>query len=282
MRAGEHVFDRSGLAALSDLQTPEWKALFQQLERVQAQFLAHENTFRSPEYRWPRDPLHTWNRVWEYPYVYHHIREWRSRLAAEGMPRVADIGSGVTFLPFAVARLGCKVTCVDVDAVCEGDMGHAAKVVDHRPGTVDFALSGRSEIPLPDRSVDAVYCISVLEHIACFDETVNEMARILKPDGLLILTVDIDIHNRIPLDVRGHCRLLTALETLFSYRCPVRSTHPADVLHTMNSRYTYFQNSRARYVWFLVKQWVLKPLLLRKPIPVPMWTVEGFVLRRKC
>jgi hypothetical protein len=62
-----HPFDRSGLAALSDLQTEEWRELFTSLEDQQREFLAKEEAFRSADYPWPRDPLHTWSRVWEYP-----------------------------------------------------------------------------------------------------------------------------------------------------------------------------------------------------------------------
>src|SRR5215213_8923717 len=97
----EHPFDRGGLAALSDLKTPEWRELFERLEKDQAEFQASDSQFRSSEYKWPRDPLHTWSRVWEYPYAYHHLTR---RLAASPAraPHVVDFGSGVTFFPFAV------------------------------------------------------------------------------------------------------------------------------------------------------------------------------------
>lgn len=65
--ASQNVFDRSGLATLSDLQTLEWHDLFGLLEREQALFLEKEGQFQSPEYPWPKDPLHTWSRVREYP-----------------------------------------------------------------------------------------------------------------------------------------------------------------------------------------------------------------------
>lgn len=48
------VFQRSGLAALSDLETPLWRELFACLEREQDLFLAHESGFRSAEYLWLR------------------------------------------------------------------------------------------------------------------------------------------------------------------------------------------------------------------------------------
>jgi len=135
-----HLFDRCGVAALSELHSPECRARFAHLERQQQEFLSHAAEFRSPEYKWPRDPLHTWSRVWEYPYVHHHVEESCSRSSASGPPRVVDLGSGVTFFPFSVAQLGCHVTCADIDPVCAKDLARAAQVIDCRPGRVDFRL----------------------------------------------------------------------------------------------------------------------------------------------
>lgn len=74
------VFDRSGLAALSDLDSPEWLKLFGFLEKEQDDFLTKEGQFRSPGYTWSRDPLHTWSRVWEYPFVFYHLKHSRQSL----------------------------------------------------------------------------------------------------------------------------------------------------------------------------------------------------------
>jgi hypothetical protein len=68
------IFARSGLAALSDMGSPEWLELFGTLEKEQDDFLAKESQFRSPGYTWPRDPLDTWSRVCEYPHVFCHLR----------------------------------------------------------------------------------------------------------------------------------------------------------------------------------------------------------------
>jgi hypothetical protein len=99
-----HVFDRSGLAALSDLQTQDWYQLFELLEKDQTTFLDKEEHIFSQEYKWPHDPLFNWSRVWEYPYVFHHLKKWRKGFDKTYIPKVVDYGSGVTFFPFSVAR----------------------------------------------------------------------------------------------------------------------------------------------------------------------------------
>ena len=108
-------FMKSGVARLSDLTTPEWKEIFAKLEIDQARFLSLASMFLSPENELPCDPLHTWSRVWEYPYVYSNIIAWRETLSKSSPPHIVDVGSGVTFLPFTLAAQGFHVTCTDVD-----------------------------------------------------------------------------------------------------------------------------------------------------------------------
>ena len=248
------VFDRSGLAALSDLQTSEWKETFTALEAVQREFLENEAHFRSPDYPWPRDPLHNWSRVWEYPYVFHHLKAWRSRFTETDLPRVADVGSGVTFFPFAVARLGYHVTCTDMDPVCGRDLPRAAERVDQAPGKLAFRLADGLTLPFDDVEMDAVYCISVLEHIPAFEDILAEIARVLKPGGLFVLTVDIQTKGNREPDAEFRSRLASARERYFTYlhtECPI---HPADLLTTLTGPYPLPSPLGLRRVWFIIKQ----------------------------
>ncbi|MFC1781266.1 class I SAM-dependent methyltransferase [Planctomycetota bacterium] len=54
---------------------------------------------------------------------------------------------------------------------------------------VEFVLSINNRIPLQDRCVDMVVSHSVLEHVEDLDSSLSEINRILKPKGLLFLTV---------------------------------------------------------------------------------------------
>lgn len=280
------VFDRSGLAALSDFQTEVCRTIFSALEKKQSEFLGKAKEFRSEEYKWPNDPLHCWSRIWEYPYVYFHLSRYIESLAGDSQPVVADVGSGVTFFPFALAQLGYELICTDIDPVCEKDILQARKCVSHLPGDVHFRLIVNERLPFDDEECDVIYCISVLEHIPDFENTVREMARILKPGGLCLITCDLELNPRgnTQLDIEQHERLTFAIGKEFHLVYPERTIHPADVLTNINSPYPY-SYSYARIVIQLIKQKILKPLLGKKPgdlsaLSPPYLAALGLVLQK--
>jgi SAM-dependent methyltransferase len=277
-----HPFDRSGLAALSDIETREWRGLFSHVEKEQSEFLAKEGEFRSREYKWPPDPLHTWSRVWEYPYTYHHLQQARNQGPANRLPRVVDLGSGVTFFPFTVARLGYRVTCADIDPVCATDIPRAARALPHAPGAVDFRLIEGDTLPFKDNEIEAVYCISVLEHIPTFESTVAEIFRILKPAGLFVLTFDLDLRGDSQIGPVQYRKLKRVLAQHFDLLCPDAIVHPADLLTSTDGPCPVRGPSGLARAWFLAKQEV-KPLFGKPPaLAVPFHLcVEGLVLVRK-
>ncbi len=272
------VFDRSGIAALSDLETEEHRKLFFYLENEQKQFLEAQDNFRSKEYKWPLDPLHTWSRVWEYPYVYHHLKKWLSGYSNKAMAHVVDLGSGVTFFPFSIARLRTRVVCSDIDPICGKDIYNARRYIPSEPGGIDFRLI-KDDLPFKDQEVDAVYCISVLEHIETYERTVSEIARILKPGGLLILTIDLDLRGDFAMGVVAHQRLTMQLKRYFRYLYPETTVHPSDILHSCSGPYALKKLQGLRLARFGIKQ-KLKPLLGKQPSNPPPYrlAVQTFVM----
>jgi SAM-dependent methyltransferase len=100
--------------------------------------------------------------------IAHFVREG---LAAYGRGRLLDVGCGEKpyecYAPAAVSQwLG-----VDVPENVLADVKAYADAV-----------------PLPDASFDTVLCTDVLEHVADPAATVREMARLLRPGGVALLT----------------------------------------------------------------------------------------------
>ena len=211
----------------------------------------------------------------------HHLERIRQAKPTDGLLRVADIGSGVTFFPFSVARLGYDVTCIDVDPICAHDIPIAAKIIDHAPGKIVIGLMDGKRVPLGDESQDVVYCVSVLEHIPNCEDTIKEVARILKPGGQFVLTVDIDLRGDSELGVEAF-ELMQALLVAAGFKTaiPERVIHPGALLTTENSLYPELHKSAVAYAKQVVKN-VLRGQLLRAKASVGLdLTVYGTVLEK--
>jgi 2-polyprenyl-3-methyl-5-hydroxy-6-metoxy-1,4-benzoquinol methylase len=236
------ILDRCGLADVSELEHPEVREIIRELERVQESFLAKESLFRNPNYQWPRDALHNFSRIWEYPYAYHHLLQAFPRLEPRTIS-VADLGSGVTFFPFALARKGFSVVCIDNDATQQPDLEAASRVVDTAPGQVSFRLTDGNRIPAEDGAFNALYCISVLEHVPRNDLLLKEVARVLKPNGLLILTIDLDLRGDKELNPAERDRLWTCLGEDFELAFPEKTIHPRNLLHTLSGPHAFTEEN---------------------------------------
>jgi SAM-dependent methyltransferase len=174
------------------------------------------------------------------------------------------------------------VVCTDVDRVCEQDLARAAAVVDHRPGAVTFRPTDGARLPFEDGELDAMYCVSVLEHVPDFESLIEETARVLKPGGLFLLTVDIDLRGDMELGVAPHRKLVAALGRAFAYGWPETTIHPADLLDSSSGPYGVQAPAGWRRRRFLFRQRV-KALLGRKPHPLLPYrlAVQAFALVRK-
>jgi len=277
----ESIFDRSGLAALSDLQCSEQQEIFLQLEREQDVFLERQSEFLSDNYRWPRAPLHTWSRVWEYPYVYYHLRKQVETLGPERDYSVVDLGSAVTFFPFSIAKLGYRVHCLDVDVACELNIKRAANAVPHPLGKVDFKLILDGRMPLKDGEVDTVYCISVLEHIPNFEDTIQEVVRVLKTKGRLILTIDMDLGGSMEMGVGRYYKLRSCLAEHFDLKEPEITVHPLDVLQPRNGPFPDMTYSIWQSRMFYFRQRI-KQLMGKKALhDLPNLAVWGAVMTKR-
>jgi 2-polyprenyl-3-methyl-5-hydroxy-6-metoxy-1,4-benzoquinol methylase len=105
--------------------------------------------------------------------------------------RFLDAGSGATPLAHAVAALHVQAEA------CDGNAALINKLQGAHPesiyGTqVSYSHQDLTKLSFPDASFDAVSCISVLEHIPApqDQQALREMLRILKPGGILVLTID--------------------------------------------------------------------------------------------
>ena len=168
-------------------------------------------------YGWSPDPFHQWSRQWEYPFVCSKIDSFQSSLGwKQKAVRVLDAGSGVTFFPFyLVSKFNVTLKCCDIDSKLAMIYAEIKRHPEFQYHNLDFVHSDLEKTPFENNSFDIVYCISVLEHVGSIDGCLKEMDRILRPDGLLVVTFDVSRDNRNDLRVGEAERLLRLLETQF-------------------------------------------------------------------
>jgi len=178
--------------------------------------------------------------------------------------------------------MGCDVTCIDIDPVAQQDIARAASCIQKSSGAVDFRLRTELALPFENMEVDVVYCISVLEHIANPEMTIKEVARILKPGGLFLLTIDLDLRGDSEIGPIVYTNLRRELMLHFKYRYADSTVHPAVLHDSTTGPFAYRSPKGLRRKWFLFKQFI-KPLLGKSPRPlIPyLLAVQGFVLERK-
>lgn len=275
----------SGVASVRDIALAEWKECFRELESVQNEFLLQEPHFRSLAYasHWLSDALHTWSRVWEYPYVYRNLLNLQERGILSRHPVIADVGSGVTFFPFALARRGFRVLCVDHDPVCREDMDKAVRVVSAGPGSISSFTSTSTTIPLPDQSTDGVVCISVLEHVREPGPLVRELHRILSPGGVCFITIDLDLKGTLAIGPGEHAALMESIMSEFTLLYQERTVHPALILRSDSGPFPMHQPKRIS-IWRYQIQERIVGRMLGKPagvVPVrALLAVQGLALQK--
>ena len=200
--------------------TDVWRVLragepFRGMEAFSDSFLAtHRKHLKAYAQKWVADPLHQWSRIWEYLFVLERLEAWRAE-AVPGQVRILDAGSGITFFPYYVAQRlgGCRLTCCDSDS---GLSGIFHQVNAAMPVPAEFCSADVQRLPFADASFDALYCVSVLEHMDRPDEVVDEFARVLTPNGVLLVTFDISLDGKADVPLAGAQRLRERLRRRFS------------------------------------------------------------------
>lgn len=103
----------------------------------------------------------------------------------------ADIGCGTGFITEGLTKSGLRVIAVDRSQAMLSEM--KSKFAG-KENMIDYRLGESSELPITDEAVDYAFANMYLHHVENPPVAIKEMARILKPGGVLVIT-DLDEHS---------------------------------------------------------------------------------------
>ncbi len=172
------------------------------------------------------------------------------RLKLEEGHMVLDLGCGFGRHAFEVLRRGAKVVACDM-ALHElhevrATYAAMAEVGEIEETSAAFTSAGdATRLPFQDNTFDRIIASEVLEHIHNDEDALDELFRVLKPDGILAITVPSYLPEKIcwglsdeyhaPIEVGGHVRIYKKreLETKISAAGLVpMDFHRAHALHS--------------------------------------------------
>jgi 2-polyprenyl-3-methyl-5-hydroxy-6-metoxy-1,4-benzoquinol methylase len=136
-------------------------------------------------------------RVYEYPWAYSAIAEHRAARGGRALT-IVELGGSLAGLQWVLARDGHRVINVDPGLEARG-VGWDVNAERHRAlsrafnAPVELVPKTLAEGELADDSADVLMAISTIEHFAPADlgEFATHAARVIRPDGIVILTIDL-------------------------------------------------------------------------------------------
>jgi ubiquinone/menaquinone biosynthesis C-methylase UbiE len=123
----------------------------------------------------PGTPGEIWLEHW---HRYHFASRWVAGL------RVLDVACGEGYGSALLARTAAHVTGVDISpqAIAHAQDAYAALA------NATFTCASCTQLPIPDASIDVAVSFETLEHIHEQEAFLAELARVLKPGGVLLIS----------------------------------------------------------------------------------------------
>jgi SAM-dependent methyltransferase len=172
------------------------------------------------------------------------------RLGLKPGDLVLDMGAGAGRHAFEVYRRGAHIVALDYSLAdlkdCSGLFSAMAQAGEAPAGTHWATVNGDgTSLPFADGTFDFIICSEVMEHIPDDAAAAAELARVLKPGGLLAVTVPTFLPERIcwalsdeyhaPFVPGGHVRIFTEVELKNRFTTAglvPEGTHHAHALHS--------------------------------------------------
>ena len=224
---------RTGVPLISELEALQAGDEYRDHLDFNRQFLAkHGLAMKKYGRHWGMDPFKLWSRRWEYPFTAGRVVDFCQHRFGDAPIKVLDAGSGVTYFPYYICGKipRAQFICCDYDPSYQ-QMFQEINAAEPQPPRVTFLQAMLQKLPIDDESLDAICCISVLEHTDNYGEIIDEFCRVLKPGGAFVLTFDLSLDGRFTLPKKTAGELLEKLKAKFNPPDDVNLTHELDRMH---------------------------------------------------
>src|SRR3972149_5236107 len=106
--------------------------------------------------------------------------EFLKRIGLNGK-KFLEVGCGLGYFSEKAASLGAIVTGIDIG-------GKLVEKSKQRIPSGKFLVASASKLPFKDESFDIVLCTEVIEHVDDQSQAIEEMFRVIKEGGILVIT----------------------------------------------------------------------------------------------
>ncbi|HEV8257078.1 MAG TPA: class I SAM-dependent methyltransferase [Casimicrobiaceae bacterium] len=115
---------------------------------------------------------------------YEHWHRYHFAAKLVGGREVLDVACGAGYGSALLARQAQRVVGADISAET---IDHAQAIYAAVPN-LEFRQADCAALPFPDASFDAVVSFETIEHIAAQEKFLDEVRRVLRPEGLFVLS----------------------------------------------------------------------------------------------
>lgn len=133
----------------------------------------------------------TWSEKYAKPSFRNRARELLSLLPQDALAGRAwlDAGCGTGNLSRMLSERGCRVTGVDAAQEMIREAQRLGNADSSGPSLEFLPIASVESLPFAAQSFDGVLCSSVIEYVPSPEAAIREFHRVLRKDGLLLLSV---------------------------------------------------------------------------------------------
>jgi 2-polyprenyl-3-methyl-5-hydroxy-6-metoxy-1,4-benzoquinol methylase len=92
-----------------------------------------------------------------------------------------EVGCGMGYFCYESAKFGAKVTGIDIGP-------NLVKISKQKVPAGKFLVASASDLPFKNHSFETLLSTEVIEHVENQSKAIKEMARVVKPGGVLVIT----------------------------------------------------------------------------------------------